>query len=129
MSTVAPFLVIPFTVLLFALAVLQILLIVGMPLGRFAWGGTQDRLSPSRRIAAGVAIVLYAAFVVIALLRSHVIATPLSDLVGIIAMWVVTSYLFFSVVPNLASKSPQEKRLMVPVSAALAILALLIALS
>ena len=129
MSSFAPVLVVAFAGILFGLAVFQILLIAGVPWGRFAWGGTQDRLSPSRRVAAGVAIVLYAAFVCVALLRSHVVASPAPALVGVISMWVVTGYLILSVLPNLASKSPHEKRLMVPVSAALAILALLIALS
>lgn len=43
-------------------------------------------------------------------------------------MWVVAAYLSLSVLPNLASKSRHEKRVMVPVSLVLAVLAFLIAL-
>lgn len=46
-----------------------------------------------------------------------------------VAMWVIAAYLLLSVVPNLASKSKYEKRVMVPVSLVLAGLAFLIALS
>ncbi|MCU1580609.1 MAG: hypothetical protein JWP19_2813 [Rhodoglobus sp.] len=129
MTGLAPFLAVAFTGLLGALAVLQVLLIVGMPLGRFAWGGQQDRLSSRLRAAAGLAIVIYAVLAGIALAHAQVITTPLPSLVIVIAMWVITAYLFLSVLPNLASKSIHEKRLMTPVSALLAILALLIALT
>jgi hypothetical protein len=128
MTALAPVLAVAFTGLLGALAVLQFLLIVGMPLGRFAWGGQQDRLSLRLRLAAGLSILAYLLFACIALARLHVITTPVPSLIIVIAMWVITAYLFLSVLPNLASKSIHEKRLMTPVSAVLAILALLIAL-
>ncbi|CAN5507577.1 hypothetical protein BH09ACT4_BH09ACT4_02870 [soil metagenome] len=123
-----PLLAFAFTGLLGALAVLQLLLLAGMPLGRFAWGGQNDRLSPRLRVAAGVSIVIYGVFAAVALARAHVISTPIPTLVTIVAMWAITAYLFFSVLPNLASKSRHERLLMTPVSAVLAILALLIAL-
>jgi hypothetical protein len=44
-------------------------------------------------------------------------------------MWVIALYLILSVLPNLASKGALEKRVMVFVSLALAILATLIAVS
>ena len=129
MTGLAPVLAIVFVGLLGALAALQLLLIVGLPLGRFAWGGKQDRLSSRLRAAAGLSIVIYAVFAGIALAHAQVITTPVPNLIVVIAMWVITAYLFLSVLPNLASKSIHEKRLMTPVSAVLAILALLIALS
>jgi small-conductance mechanosensitive channel len=121
-------LAVAFAGLLGGLAVLQVLLIVGLPFGRFAWGGQNDRLTPRLRIAAGLAIVIYALFVTIALIRLHIIAAPIPDLIIVTAMWVITAYLILSVLPNLGSKSIHEKRLMAPLSAVLAILALLIAL-
>lgn len=129
MTDLAAFLVIPFTALLGALAVLQLLLLAGLPLGRLAWGGQQDRLSPRLRAAAGISIVIYAAFAATALIRVGIVTTPFPNLLNVITMWVITAYLILSVLPNLASKSLHEKRLMTPVSAVLAILALLIALN
>jgi hypothetical protein len=43
-------------------------------------------------------------------------------------MWVIAGYLVLAVFPNLASRSQHEKRIMVPVSLALAILAIFIAI-
>ena len=53
--------------LLGGLAVFQVLLIAGAPLGRFAWGG-QNAVLPARlRIGSAVSIVLYAVFAVLML--------------------------------------------------------------
>ena len=118
-----------FTVLLVILAVFQLALIAGAPLGRFAWGGQNTRLPSKLRIGSAVSVLVYGLFVYIALARVGTIETPAPGLAIVIAMWVVTAYLFLSVLPNLASKSRPEKLLMVPVSAVIAVLALGIALS
>ena len=54
-------------VLLAALAVFQGLLVAGLPLGRFAWGGQNEVLPASLRIGSGVSIALYAFFAVLIL--------------------------------------------------------------
>ena len=43
-------------------------------------------------------------------------------------MWVIFGYLVLGVVPNLLTKSPIERAVMTPMSALLAVLALVIAL-
>lgn len=128
MTYLAPLIAVAFAAVLGALAVLQVLLILGMPLGRFAWGGQHDRLPLRLRAAASLSILIYVIFAGAGLAHAHVITTPVPSLIIAIAMWVITAYLFLSVLPNLASKSIHEKRLMTPVSAVLAILALFIAL-
>ena len=59
-----------FTVLLVALAIFQIALIAGVPWGRAAWGGADEVLPASKRIGSIVAVVLYVAFAVLALIRA-----------------------------------------------------------
>jgi hypothetical protein len=49
--------------------------------------------------------------------------------IAVVAMWAIAAYLLFSVLPNLASKSKDERRVMAPVSLVLAALAFAIALS
>lgn len=53
--------------LLGCLAVFQVLLIAGAPLGRFAWGGQHDVLPARLRIGSAVSIALYAVFAVLML--------------------------------------------------------------
>jgi hypothetical protein len=118
---------IAFVALLSILAVFQLALAAGAPLGRLAWGG-QNRVLPTRmRIGSVASVAVYALFAVVALDRSGLIDV-LPDLVARIAMWVVFGYLVLSIVPNLLSKSPPERAVMVPVTALLAVLALLVAL-
>lgn len=117
-----------FCAVLGALAVFQLLLIIGLPLGRFAWGGQSAVLPARLRVGSAVSIVVYAAFALIALDRAELVSVLPAPSIAVVAMWVIAAYLLFSVLPNLASKSKDERRVMVPVSLALAGLAFLIAL-
>ena len=118
-----------FCVALGALAVFQVLLVLGLPLGRYAWGG-QHRVLPARlRAGSAVAVVIYAVMAVVALDRSGLIAVLPARPVAVVAMWVVAGYLLLSVLANLASKSKSEKWAMVPVSLLLSALAFAIAVS
>lgn len=113
--------------LLGLLAVFQVLLIVGLPLGRFAWGGHNEVLPARLRLGSALSVFVYAVFAAVALDRSGLISL-LPAPADVVAMWVVAAYLLLSVLPNLASKSRDERRLMAPTSLVLAGLAIAIAL-
>ncbi|MEC5192812.1 MULTISPECIES: hypothetical protein [unclassified Arthrobacter] len=122
-----PVLPLAFCAVLGILAVFQLLLITGLPLGRFAWGGQNSVLPARLRVGSAVSIVVYAAFALVALERAGLISILPSSSFTVAAMWVIAAYLLLSVLPNLASKSSHERRVMVPVSLVLAGLAFLIA--
>jgi len=124
-----PAIALAFCALLGLLAVFQLLLIIGLPFGRFAWGGQNPVLPARQRIGSAVAIVVYAAFAVVALERAALVSILPEPLIAVVAMWVIAAYLLVSVLPNLASKSKYERRTMAPVSLALAGLAFLVAVS
>jgi len=84
-------------------------------------------LPPRRRIAAAVAIVIYALFMVILLSRAGLLG-PVSVLI-VVTTWVLFGYAAFSVLPNMASTSSRERRVQVPVSIALALGVGLVAVS
>lgn len=127
LQPMAPVIPLVFCAVLGLLAVFQLLLVAGLPLGRFAWGG-QNAVLPGRlRVGSAVSVLVYAVFAGVALERAGLIAV-MPEFVGVVAMWVVAAYLLLSVLPNLASKSRQERRVMVPVSVVLAGLAFVIAL-
>jgi len=118
-----------FCAALAGLAIFQLLLIAGVPLGRFAWGG-QNRVLPARlRWGSVVSIGLYAAFATVALERTDIIDVIPSDVLVAILMWVIASYLLLGVVMNLASKSKPERYTMAPLSLVLGVLAVMIAVS
>jgi len=124
----APVAAVVFAVLLGALAVFQLALVVGVPLGRLAWGGGDRVLTARKRVGSVVSVVLYAVFAVLALLRAGVVGDRGEELWAVIAMWVATAYLVVGVVLNAFSRSRPERFVMTPVALVLAILALVVAL-
>lgn len=111
-----------------ALAVFQLALVGGAPLGRYAWGGSDRVLPQKRRVASVVAIVLYVAFALLFVTEAGVMQTTLSPMVVTIAAWVVVGYLALGTVMNALSRSPRERWVMTPVSAVLTILGIVIIL-
>ncbi|MEG3615758.1 hypothetical protein [Isoptericola haloaureus] len=112
-------------VVLALLALFQVLVACGAPLGAFVWGG-RHRVLPARlRVGSLVAVLVYAAVSVVALDRAGMIDV-LPDGVARVAMWVVVGWFALSIVPNAISRSRPERLLMTPVTV---VLALLVALS
>ncbi|WP_041560120.1 hypothetical protein [Nocardia farcinica] len=117
-----------FVALLAALAIFQIAVAAGAPLGRFTWGGAHPGVLPAGlRVAAVVSILIYAVMAALALDRAGAVELVPDD-VAAAGMWVVVGFCVFSVVPNAISRSAGERYVMTPVSVALAVLALLVAL-
>ena len=109
------------------LAVFQILLIVGHPFGRFAWGGQHDVLPTHLRLGSGISILLYAAFAVIIVAKATDSATVLGRSAIDYGIWGLTAYFVLGVFMNAISRSASERKVMVPVSLVLAIACLLLA--
>jgi hypothetical protein len=77
-----------------ALALFQGLLLLGAPLGRFAWGGQHRVLPVSLPIGSLVSIVIYALISAVVLARVGTVSLGVStDSVGM-AIWVVAAYFF-----------------------------------
>ena len=114
------------TAVLGCLAVLQLLLIAGAPLGRFAWGGQNAVLPRSARVGSAVAIVLYGIFALLMLQAADTLAVLPAGAADI-AIWVLTAYFAVGVAMNAASRSRPERALMTPVSLVLALLCLVLA--
>ncbi|MGO1851663.1 hypothetical protein [Microbacterium sp.] len=113
--------------LLAALAALQVLAALGLPLGRFVWGG-QHKVLPTRlRIGSVVAVVIYAAIAAVLLSRAGVIPGGDSAFV-VIATWVVFAYFVLAILMNVISRSRPERFTMTPVAIVLAVAALIIAM-
>lgn len=113
-------------VVLAALAVLQVRLAAGAPLGRFAWGGAHDVLPPHLRVGSAVSVLLYAAIAVVVLDRAGVL-----DVLPVgfarVATWVLLAYFVVGTGLNAISRSRAEARVMTPTCALLAVLVLVVA--
>lgn len=116
------------TVILAALAVFQLALALGAPLGHFAWGGAHRVLPTRLRIGSLVSIVIYAVIAVLALDRVGLVDV-VPDGVSTVGMWIVFAYFVVGIPLNAMSRSKPERYTMTPVVAVLALLSLLVALS
>lgn len=115
--------------LLAGLSLFQVILALGAPLGRFAWGG-QHRVLPTRLRAAGaVSIAVYAVLATIVLARADVVNTRLSDEVVRVGAWVVAVYFLVAIGGNLMSRSKPERAVMAPLAAVMCGLCVLVAAS
>jgi hypothetical protein len=114
-------------VILAILAVLQLALIFGAPIGHFAWGGQHRVLPMKLRIGSAVSIVIYAIIALLALDRAGLVDV-VPDVVSTVAIWVVFAYFVLGIGMNAISRSKPERYTMAPVSLVLAVLSLLVAL-
>ncbi|WP_231442527.1 hypothetical protein [Brevibacterium zhoupengii] len=109
-----------------ALAVLQVLVIFGLPFGAVVWGG-QHRVLPGRlRLGSTVAVILYAGFAALLLSRSGVLPGSVNAAV-IVLTWVLFAFFAVSVVGNVATRSSAERWTMTPASVVLAVATFVIA--
>lgn len=113
--------------LLAALSAFQILLILGRPLGRFAWGGAHDVLALRLRVGSAISIALYGIFALLVLDRAE-ITDLLPDVVVDVGIWVLVGYLALGTLLNGMSRSKPERNVMTPTVLVLAGLCLVVAL-
>lgn len=110
------------------IAVFQVLLSLGFPLGEFAMGGFHKVLPKKLRIVSAINafIVLFMGFV---FLQHTNIINGLEFLSTNILVWVITIFLGLNTITNLISRSKKERYIMTPLSGFTFILCLFIALS
>lgn len=115
-------------VILAGLTIFQVALILGAPLGKYAWGGAHTVLPANLRIGSMISIVLYIIFAVIITSKAEVFALFENSTVSDIGIWILAVYFSIGVIMNGISRSKPERNLMTPIALMLAITTLLLAL-
>jgi hypothetical protein len=110
--------------LLAGLVVFQVLLVCGLPLGRFAWGGQQDVLPSRLRVGSAVASVVYVVVGWVLVARA---AQGAGGVLGVVT-WVVAGFFLLGTAGNLVSRSLPERLVMTPVAFALCALTVVVAI-
>jgi hypothetical protein len=114
-------------VLFVVLTIFQILLAIGLPLGRFAYGGKHETLPKNLRIMSVVAVGIFVFALISVLVKAGLTLIP-DSVVFEVAVWIFAIYLSLNTLANLASKSKSEKLVMTPISFILAICLFIIAI-
>jgi hypothetical protein len=108
--------------LLVIVAVFQIVLALGAPYGKAAWGGAHDGVLPTRLRGASavVGLVVYPTIIAVVLSASGLIEADLVPGDGVVTMWVLAAFFLLGAIVNAVSRSRVE-RWWAPVSLALAL--------
>lgn len=115
-------------ILFVIVALFQILLSLGYPLGEFAMGGYYKVLPKKLRIVSAFnsLILLFMGFVFL----QHTNVLKGFELISTnILVWVITIFLGFNTIANLISRSKKERLVMTPLSGFTFLLCLFISLS
>jgi hypothetical protein len=116
-------------VVFLAVAVFQVALALGVPLGELAWGGQQRLLPRSLRVGSALAAVIWLVAAVFVLERADVTALGLNDTVASVGVWVLTVLLAVGTIMNAISRSTKERLVMTPVAGVGFVVCLIVALS
>ncbi len=115
-------------ILFVSIAVFQVLLSLGYPLGEYAMGGNYKVLPKKLRITS-VVNALILVFMGFVFLQHANVLNGVDFLSTNILVWVITIYLGINTIANLISRSKKERFVMTPLSSLTFILCLFIALS
>ncbi|ADU30571.1 hypothetical protein [Evansella cellulosilytica] len=115
-------------IILLFIALFQMLLSLGYPLGEFALGGKYKVLPKKHRITSAVNafILLFMGYSV--LLHANIFFIT-EGFPNPVLIWIITIFLGFHALANFVSQSKKEKLVMTPISTIAFLLSLIIALS
>ena len=105
------------TVLLLAVAVMEILLVIGLPLGEFTMGGRYKVLPPLYRIFAVSSVILQLFGAAMILQGAGLMNMWFSDKIVKIICFVFAGFFAVNTVMNIISPSKKEKYVMTPLAA------------
>lgn len=110
------------------LSIFQILLAIGKPYGRLAYGGVNEILPKKYRIMSVVAVAIFSIAIFFVLIKTEVIASfPFPEIANI-GLWFFAFYLGLNTLANATSKSESEKKTMTPVSLITSVCLIIVAL-
>jgi hypothetical protein len=115
-------------VIFVVISVFQLLLALGLPLGKLAYGGKYEKLPTKMRIMSLVAIGIFALGAISVLERAGLITIFNNPIFTLVVVWVIAIYLAFNTLLNAISKSKQEKLIMTPLSLILSICCFIVAI-
>jgi len=115
-------------ILFVLMSVFQLLLALGLPLGRAAYGGKYEKLPTNLRIVSLIVVGIFVFAIFIVLERAGIITIFNNILLTAIIVWILAGYFTLNVLMNAVSKSNWEKRIMTPLSLIIAVCCFIVAI-
>lgn len=116
-------------VTLFFVTLFQLALVLGAPIGEYAFGGMhKGKLPVKYRIGSAFSIFIYLAIAGHYLAQAKVLNPLLTDDLNILVNWAIVGLNFLSLIMNSISRSRKERNTWVPVALLLLVCSIFIAL-
>jgi hypothetical protein len=112
-----------------AIALFEVALAAGAPLGRAAWGGAHAHLSSGQRIGSAVAVVVWAAAALVVLGRAGLWSAGKHEALFRRGTWFLAAINVLAALMNFASHSAWENAIFGPTALVLAVLCTIVARS
>ncbi len=109
------------------IAIFEVALAAGAPLGRAAWGGAHAQLSTAERISSAVAVVVWIAAALIVLGRAGLWSTGKHAALYRRGTWLLVAINAIAALMNFASHSRWENLIFGPTALALVVLCTIVA--
>ncbi|GAJ22246.1 unnamed protein product, partial [marine sediment metagenome] len=103
-------------VLFTGMSVFQLLLVLGLPFGRLAYGGKYEKLPSKMKITSLIGIIIFIFASLSVLERADIIIIFNNPMFVTVFIWIIAVYLAFNTLMNAISKSKWEKLIMTPIS-------------
>jgi len=116
-------------VLFTGMSIFQLLLVLGLPFGRLAYGGKYEKLPSKMKITSLISIVIFIFASLSVLERAEIIIILNNPMFVTAFVWIIAVYLAFNTLMNAISKSKWEKLIITPISLTLAICCFLVVLN
>jgi len=115
-------------VLFVLMSIFQLLLALGLSLGRLTYGGKYEKLPKNLRIVSLIAVGIFVFTIIIVLERAGLITIFNNTLLTAIVIWILGGYSTLNTIMNAVSKSQWEKRIMTPISLTIAVCCFIVAI-
>ena len=116
-------------VIFMGMSILQLLLVLGKPYGKLAYGGKHEVLPTNYRIMSVIAVAIFLITTFFVLVKVELITEfPFPDITNL-GIWFFAFYLALNTLANATSKSKMEKQVMTPISFTASVCLFIIAFS
>ena len=116
-------------VIFMGLSVFQLLLALGKPYGKMAYGGRQEAILPRKyRIMSAVSIAIFLMASMFVLVKIEVFTNCPFPAANTLGIWIFALFLALNTIANATSISSSERKFMTPLSAIACLCLVIIAL-
>lgn len=113
----------------FIMSIFHLILVFGVPLGEYAWGGKLKVLSKKLRIGSLFSFFILNFVAIIFLKSSGLLSLSIGNLDEKVLTWICTIFFALNTLGNAVSTSKKEKLIMTPITIIITVAAIIVSIN